>query len=277
MMVVKKEKNDEDQKAKEKKIRKNLRTMYRETKKSELLVYLIVRFLTILCMVLQIVRGDLNNAFLCLFTLVLFTIPIYVEDKYKLEFPSVLESIMYMFIFAAEILGEINNFYGIIPYWDTLLHTLNGFLCAGVGFALIDLLNENSKALNLSPIYVSIVAFCFSMTIGVCWEFFEYGMDIYTKTDMQKDTVINSIYTVDFDDTKSNKVVPVKNIRETRIVTDDETFIIENGYLDIGLEDTMMDLFVNFIGAMWFSIIGYMYIHNREKYKFVDNFLPLKK
>ena len=32
------------------------------------------------------------------------------------------------------------------------------------------------------------------------------------------------------------------------------------GYLDIGLLDTMNDLFVNFIGAVVFSVIGYFYV-----------------
>lgn len=249
---------------------------YKETKKKELLVYLILRALILLCMVLQILRGDLNNAFLCGFSLLLFTIPTFIEDKFKIEFPTVLESTVYVFIFAAEILGEINNFYGIIPFWDSILHSLNGFLCAGIGFSLVDLLNENSKALDMSPIFVSIVAFCVSMTIGVCWEFFEYGMDKHLNLDMQKDVIISDVYTVKLNEEGKNKTVPIKKIKETRIITEDNVYVIDNGYLDIGLKDTMEDLFVNLIGAIWFSVVGYMYIQNREKYKFAENFITVK-
>ena len=249
---------------------------YKETKKKELLVYLILRALILLCMVLQILRGDLNNAFLCGFSLLLFTIPTFIEDKFKIEFPTVLESTVYVFIFAAEILGEINNFYGIIPFWDSILHSLNGFLCAGIGFSLVDLLNENSKALDMSPIFVSIVAFCVSMTIGVCWEFFEYGMDKHLNLDMQKDVIISDVYTVKLNEEGKNKTVPIKEIKETRIITEDNVYVIDNGYLDIGLKDTMEDLFVNLIGAIWFSVVGYMYIQNREKYKFAENFITVK-
>lgn len=77
---------------------------YKETKKTSLLVYLILRGLVIACMVLQLLRGDWNNAFLCGLSLLLFTIPTFIEEKFKIKLPTVLESIIYIFIFAAEIL-----------------------------------------------------------------------------------------------------------------------------------------------------------------------------
>lgn len=255
---------------------KNIKQKYKETKKSSLLVYLILRTLVIISMIDQILRGDLNNAFLCLLSLALFTIPTFIEKEFKIELPSVLETIIYCFIFSAEILGEINNFYAKIPYWDTILHTLNGFLAAGIGFSLINLLNENSKSINLSPLFVAIVAFCFSMTIGVLWEFFEYGADNFLRTDMQKDTIITSFSSVELDPEESNKPVKVDNIQSTEINTADGIVVIEGGYLDIGIKDTMKDLIVNFIGAVVFSFIGYLYINNKEKYKFASNFIPVK-
>lgn len=257
---------------------KKIKKQYEETREKSLLVYLILRILVIVCMVLQIIRGDWNNAFLCILSLLLFALPTFIEEKFKIDIPSVLQAIIYIFIFAAEILGEINNFYGIIPHWDTILHTINGFLAAGIGFSLIDLLNENSKSINLSPIFVAIVAFCFSMTIGIVWEFFEYGADTYLKYDMQKDSIVSYISTVTLDPDKDNNAIRIKNIDKT-IMYDkngNEVAIIDGGYLDIGLLDTMEDLFVNFIGAVGFSCIGFLYIRNREKYKFASNFIPVK-
>lgn len=250
---------------------------FKYSSKRAVITYLVLRTLVILCLILQIVRGDLNNAFLCLLTLVLFTIPTLITNSLKIKLPTVLESIIYIFIFSAEILGEINNFYMVIPHWDTILHILNGFLAAGVGFSLVDLLNENStKSFKLSPIFVAIVAFCFSMTIGILWEFFEYTADTYLKTDMQKDVLVSSISSVDLNEEKKNKAIIVKDIHETQIILEDGTIIINDGYLDIGLHDTMEDLIVNFIGAAAFSLIGYLYIHNRDKYKFASNFIPTK-
>lgn len=253
-----------------------IKRTYKETKKSSLLIYLILRVLVIICMVLQIVRGDWNNAVLCGLSLILFMIPTIIQDKFKITIPTVLEAIIYLFIFSAEILGEINNFYGNIPHWDTILHTLNGFLAAGVGFSLVDLLNENSKKIKLSPAFVAIVAFCFSMTIGVLWEFFEYGADTFLKYDMQKDTIVTSISSVEFDPQHNNNAIKIKNIKGTHIITNDGTIVVEGGYLDIGLHDTIKDLFVNFVGAIVFSFIGYLYILNRGKYKFATNFIPTR-
>ena len=255
-----------------------IKDKYKKTGEKALLVYFTLRILVIICMVLQILRGDWNNAFLCVLSLALFTIPSLIEEKLKIDIPTVLEATIYLFIFAAEILGEINNFYGIIPHWDSILHTINGFLAAGIGFSLIDLLNQNSKRINLSPIFVAIVAFCFSMTIGVVWEFFEYGADRYLKFDMQKDAIVSNISSVHLDPDKSNTAIQVKDIKQTIITKNDGTqVVIDGGYLDIGLNDTMKDLIVNFIGAFIFSCIGYLYIKNRDKYKFATHFIPRRE
>lgn len=267
---------------KKERFHKQLRRIGRESRRSSVWVYFILRALVIACMVLEFIRGDMNNAFLCLLSLILFVMPFFIERKFKIELPNMLEIIIMLFIFSAEILGEINNFYGIIPYWDTTLHTLNGFLAAGVGFALFDLLNKNTENVNLSPLFLSIVAFCFSMTIGVLWEFFEFSADMYFKTDMQKDRYVSSISSVLMNEEKKNVPVKYNNIEYTIIATEDgngniiETRI-DKAYLDIGLIDTMKDLLVNFLGATIFSIFGYLYIKNRDKYSFVNNFIPLRK
>ena len=257
-----------------------IKLTYKETKRSSLLVYLILRGLVILCMILQLLHGDIQNALLCLLSLVLLLIPIFIQRKFEITLPNTLEIIIYLFIFSAEILGEINNFYHLIPYWDTILHTLNGFLATAVGFSLIDLLNKNSKKFNLSPVYLCIVTFSFSMTIGVLWEFFEYAADKFFFLDMQKDEIITKISPVTFDETLSNKSITIKNIDKTIIydTNGQELAIIENGYLDIGINDTMKDLFVNFIGAIVFCIFGYFYLTEKNKNKkyFIENFVPTK-
>ena len=178
---------------------------------------------------------------------------------------------IYLFIFAAEILGEVNHYYVLIPGWDTMLHTINGFLCAVVGFSLVDLLNQNGVGIKLSPLYVTIVAFCFSMTIGVLWEFLEFSADQVLRFDTQKDYIVTGFSSVTLDPNKSGTLVTVSNITETVIHTaTGDTIRIENGYLDIGIIDTMKDLFVNFLGAIVCSILGYRYIIQRDKGKKKD-------
>ena len=254
-----------------------MKKKYKETNKKSIVIYLILRLLVILSMIFQIILGNISNVLMCILALVLFTLPTIISEKFKIGIPSLLEGIIYLFIYSTAILGEINNFYGRIHFWDTILHTLNGFLCAGIGFSLIDLLNQNSKRIKLSPLYIAIVAFCFSMTIGILWEFFEFSADYFTKTDMQKDRIVSEISSVMLNKDNENIPIKVKDIERTEIYSKDGTATtIENGYLDIGLIDTMKDLFVNFIGAIVFSIIGFLHVQNREKYKFAEDFIPTK-
>lgn len=259
-------------------VQKMIKMAYKETKRSSLAIYLILRFLVIVCMILQIIRGDLNNALLCLLSLVLLFAPLFIQNKYEITLPDGLEISIYLFIFSAEILGEINNFYGIIPHWDTCLHTINGFLATAVGFSLVDLLNKNSKNINLSPFYLCLVAFCFSMTIGVLWEFFEYGCDKFLNVDMQKDTVIQKISSVALNPDGENKAVVVDDIGKTIIydTNGDVLQVIDNGYLDIGLNDTIEDLFVNFIGAIVFSCFAFFDLKHNRSNSFINRFVPTK-
>ena len=109
------------------------------------------------------------------------------------------------------------------------------------------------------------------MTIGVLWEFFEFGVDNFLGMDMQKDVVINEIRSVSLDPTKTNTVIAVSDINEV-VINGKELGV--GGYLDIGLYDTMKDLLVNFLGAVIFSIIGFFYIKNRGKGKIAGSFIP---
>lgn len=260
------------------KFSKKMKKKYNETNKKSIMVYLILRFLVIISMVFQIVLGNISNSLMCVLALILFTLPTIISEKFKIGIPSLLETIIYLFIFSSAILGEINNFYGIIPFWDTMLHTLNGFICAGIGFSLVDILNQSTQKINLSPLYVAIIAFCFSMTIGVLWEFYEFTADNVLRLDMQKDRIVQSISSVELNKSGENVPIKINDIEKTEIYSKDGTVTtIENGYLDIGIIDTMKDLFVNFIGAIVYSFIGYIYIKTRGKYKFAKNFIPVKE
>ena len=243
-------------------------------------IYLTLRLLVVISLIAQGLHGNWHNVFLCIITLLLFTIPNIISNKFNIALPKTLEIIVYLFIFSSEILGEIQNFYGIFTHWDTMLHTLNGFLCASIGFSLIDILNNIDELhFSMTPSFVALVAFCFSMTIGVLWEFGEYTVDYYFNKDMQKDNLINKISTIKINPNNKNIPLIIDNINYTVIYTNNSKEpIIIDGYLEIGLIDTMKDLFVNFIGATIFSVIGYFYIKNREGYHFAEIFiLKLKK
>ena len=235
-------------------------------------VYLVLRLMVLATLVSSVIRSEYESAFICLLVLVLFMLPFFIQQNFGIELPSTLEIIILLFIFAAEILGELKCYFITFHHWDTMLHTTTGFLCAATGFALIDILNRNSRIkFQLSPIYVALVAFCFSMTVGVLWEFFEFGMDRLFQMDMQKDTVVNSITSVMLDPTNSNIPVTIDGITSVQVNGQELGF---GGYLDIGLYDTMKDLFVNFIGAVVFNTIGYFYIKHRGHGKLAKAFIP---
>ena len=143
--------------------------------KKQFITYSILRTLVILTAVRCIFTRNYESLAICILSLILFLLPSLFEQLLKIEIPPVFQMIIYVFIYAAEILGEVNKYYTAIPGWDTMLHTINGFLCAAIGFSLFNILNRGSKSMQLSPFYLAIVAFCFSMTVGVIWEFIEIG------------------------------------------------------------------------------------------------------
>lgn len=244
--------------------------------RSSFLVYVVLRALVILVMILQIFNRNYENVFLCALTLLLLIVPSFLQVNLKIELPTGLEIILLFFVFAAEILGEIEAYYIRFPFWDTMLHTLNGFLMAAIGFSLVDILNRNERfKFELSPFFVAIVAFCFSMTIGVLWEFFECAMDLFFGQDMQKDTIVHAFSSVMLDPEGANHPIRVSGIYDVAV---NGQSLGLGGYLDIGLLDTMKDLFVNFVGAVIFSAVGYIYIRNRGKSSIAARFIPrLKK
>lgn len=234
------------------------------------ILYLFLRLLVIMIMIYSIVIGKYENAFTCLLVLVLLLMPFILEEKLKIEFSGTLEVTMLLFVFVAEIIGEVNAGYQNIPNLDTIMHTLNGFIMGAVGFSLVNMLNKDERTgLKLNTKFLLIASFCFSMTIGVLWEFFEFGVDKIFNADMQKDTIVTRINSVNFDPNKENKVY---SIDIDSVVVNGEEWI---GYLDIGLIDTMKDLIVNAIGAIVFSVIGYITMKkNNEDY---DKLIVIKK
>ena len=240
-------------------------------------VYILLRFLVILTIITQFFNRNFQNVFLGLLTLILFVLPTILERRLMIDLPDTLEIIILLFIFAAEILGEIQAFYTTFRGWDTLLHTLNGFLCAAIGFSLVDLFNRHERfSLSLSPVFMAIVAFCFSMTIGVLWEIFEWTMDSFFALDMQKDVILSNFSSVTLDPGGHNIPYVVTGVTDTVIRFADGTQKSLNlgGYLDIGLHDTMMDMFVNLVGAVIFSSIGYFYVKKDGQGWFAKHFIP---
>lgn len=247
--------------------------------KPTFVTYVILRMLVIFSLVRAVFLGESESIMYCSLVLILLGMPLILESKFKVELSPVMEIIIFLFIYAAEILGEVESYYVKVPGWDTALHTMNGFLCAAIGYSLFEMLNRSeSFKIRLSPFFLALVAFCFSMTVGVLWEFFEFGMDHFLHMDMQKDFIVSSFQSVTLDPTYSNIAVPVKDIARTVIVkADGSQVVIQGGYLDLGIIDTMKDLMVNCVGAVTFCILAVIGKINKRTQKISEAFIPLVK
>jgi len=243
--------------------------------KVSFIVYSVLRILVIAVVCIQAYERNFESVFLGILTLILLLVPSFVQVTFRVEIPTLLESIVLLFIFAAQILGEINGFYVIFPFWDTMLHTLNGFLAAAIGFSLVDILNKSEKLVfQLSPFFAVLVAFCFSMTIGVVWEMFEFGMDYLGGFDMQKDTILHTISSVHLDPTGGNTPTAIHNISDVYV---NNQALELGGYLDIGLYDTMYDLIVNFIGAFVYSVCAYFFLTSKSCANLISKLMMRRK
>ena len=161
----------------------------------------------------------------CILGIVAMLLPGMLENKFKIAIPSYMLILYTIFLYAAIYLGEVRSFYYNVPNWDNILHTFSGAMIGALGFSIVTLLNKTEKVpIVLSPLFVALFSFCFAVTLGVIWEFYEFTFDGILGLNMQK-------------------------------------FALENGTQLIGraaLTDTMVDLFVDAVGAFIMSVIGYI-------------------
>ncbi len=206
--------------------------LYRRSKSSMIITNL-VRIALIIAFIRGTIVNDHSQDFIIILTFAMTYYPSILEKRFGVYLPNGLQIVITLFIFAAQVLGEMNDFYNTIPWWDTMLHTTSGIVLGLIGFLFVYLLNEKGDAnVNLSPVFVVIFAFCFALTIGVFWEFFEYGADRLFGYNMQK----------------------------FRMPGQD------------GLVDTMNDLIVDTVGASVACIIGWLYMKKQNDTLFNNYF-----
>lgn len=243
----------------------------------KIITFFLTRFIFIGSFIISIFNGDYLTAFQCLTALAVFALKDLIYHRFDIEFPRGFEIAIIIFVFASVFFGEMNDYFAKVPFWDKALHTTSGFLIAAIGFSLIDLLNKNKRTLvHLSPFFEATFAFCFSMTMLVLWEFFEFGVDYFFLEDMQADYFV----------TQFSSKIAYGTLKGTHI-TDISKVIIEYGggkelvldaYIDIGNKDTMIDLIVGACGALVFSLIGFFALRRSSKaLRVVDNFVIKKK
>ncbi len=184
------------------------------------------------------VKGDYTLMLVqCALGLVVMFLPSMLEKKLRLEIPNYIFVLYFIFLYCAIYLGEVRNYYYLVPHWDTILHTFSGAMLGALGFTLVDILNRNERVpIRLSPFFVAFFAFCFALAAGAVWEIYEFTFDGVLGLNMQK-------------------------------------FALEDGTQLIGraaLTDTMKDLIVDALGAIVLVVLGYIQLkqaQHKEKRK----------
>lgn len=152
------------------------------------------------------------------------------------------------------ILGTCFNLYTIIPFFDTILHELSGILFGCLGFTLAE--KFFGKASTTRKFFGCLIfAVCFSLAIAVIWEIFEYGCTVLFGLDMMEDAYVTNINSYLLAGSHS-ETVEIEGIVQTIIHYGNGQSYIINGYLDLGLIDTLADMMICTIGAILFMGIS---------------------
>ncbi|MBQ1895805.1 MAG: hypothetical protein II473_04060 [Clostridia bacterium] len=239
--------------------------------------YLIMRIVSWVLLVYMLIKGEFSHAGQAAAALVLFCVPPFFERKAQADLPKVFLFIILCFIFSFLILGEIFEFMGRIFWWDTMLHTSYGFIFAAFSFSLLEVFNKDTELkFRCSKVYVILTTMSITMFFGTLWEFAEYAADQLLGFDMQKDRLVDHFQSTFLDETHMNVPIPVKDIESTVINLADGNKIVLDGYLDIGIWDTMKDHFVAFAGAAVFCIFLVAYLKTKGNNKLAATLVPVR-
>ena len=169
----------------------------------------------------------------CILGLVTIHLPSILERRLRFELPSLLYGFYIVFLYCAIFLGEVRSFYYLFPRWDSILHFFSSMMTGFFGLMVVTILNRDRHvSMNLSPLFVCLFAFCFSVTIGSLWEIYEFLGDGLFGLNMQK-------------------------------------FMTAQGELLVGhdaLRDTMKDIIVDVLGALLASVIGMISIRRGTRW-----------
>lgn len=123
----------------------------------------------------------------CILGLVVMLLPSVINHRWSVPIPRNIYIMYYVFLYCAIFLGEVFDFYYVIPHWDIILHAFSGAMLSALGFIMVDLLNMNQKvAVEPSPFFESVFAFCFALSLGAIWEIYEFAGDMLLGLNMQK-------------------------------------------------------------------------------------------
>ena len=236
-------------------IKQNLSSYLKELFKCRKLSVVAWSLYTAFCifaLVYLICTGSYRN---CIAAILLLFVPLAIllaEWIFNLRIPFCF-LLVFLIIPVGSLLGSSFEFYSNYPWFDDFLHTLSGLIFAFFGFAFseyfVGKIDNKRKFIGCL-----MGGFIFSLAVGLIWELVEYAGLSILSIDMQEDSIIYNIRSF-FLSGSHLESMDITNISETIIhYGDGQTYAI-NGYLDVGLSDTLFDMFVCFLGAIAYIII----------------------
>lgn len=202
--------------------------------------------------------GGISQILLAVFNVILSLLPFLLEILTKSKISVPIHIFFFIYIIAL-LLGHSYHFYDYLYWWDSMLHAFGGFTIALIGIFLIPYLNKKQE---VSKVMTVVFALSLALGLSVLWEFFEYSCDHLIGSDMQKDTIINTIRSY-YLGSQIGEIGVIENI--TSITIDGEVMPF-NGYLDIGLIDTLTDLLMALIGS---TVLSLYYLLFSSKYQLI--------
>ncbi len=145
--------------------------------------------------VLLFANGDYQAGVETLLIITLTFLPLLMRNRFNVTIPHEFETLAIAFIYLSLFLGGVQGFYVRYWWWDRVLHTGAGFLIGITGFLMVYLLNNNKNInMHLTPKFIALFAFMFSMGIGALWEIWEFTADSLFGRNMQKSGLVDTMW-----------------------------------------------------------------------------------
>lgn len=197
-------------------------------------------------------HAEARNAALSFAYLLILPAALLAEWLLRIRFPALFHLLLFV-LAAGGVLGSCYDLYTVLPSFDELLHGISGILFCAVGFTLFRRIlgEDGSKKTFFACLLAGVL---FSLTIAVLWEMFEYAAYAFAGIDMQEDMIVDGFSSYLLSGSH-NQTVTIDGITQTIIYYGDgQTYVIE-GYLDIGMYDTLNDMLVCTIGCFLFALL----------------------
>ena len=174
-------------------------------------------------------------------------------------------TVLIIFSACGGLLGSSYNVYMILPWFDSLLHAVSGILFFAAGFMLAEVFFGKD---NVNKHFFGKLAFAifFSTTVGVAWEFFEYLISETMGFDMLEDAMVTDIQSYLLSQSH-NVAIELNDITQTVITYDGgKEWVINGGYMDLGLYDTLNDLLIAAAGTVSIAIVSIISFYKFPKF-----------